>query len=133
MQIFVNTAMRSAINVMFVNVPSAFMNSSGQYENPPFLSSSGPQVACSPGRWRLMTERIPHLNTVVKSMFLYSPSIQSIGPLKALYTSPPGRPVHSDTNSASQGRIQPRSNYPRRRFTDISTPVYSHVLIYTAE
>ena len=32
-------------------------------------------------------------------------SIQSVGPLKALYTSPPGRPVHSDTNSASPGSI----------------------------
>ena len=54
---------------MFLNVPSAFMNSSGQYENPPFLSSSGPQVACSPGRCRLMTERIPHLKTVQKVWF----------------------------------------------------------------
>ena len=29
-----------------------------------------------------------------------------VGPLKAIYTfSPPGRPVHSDTNSVSQGSI----------------------------
>ena len=34
-----------------------------------------------------------------KGMFLY------VGPLKALYRLPPGRPVHSDTNSASPGSI----------------------------
>ena len=31
--------------------------------------------------------------------------IQSVGPLKALYTSPPGKPVHSGTNSTSLGNI----------------------------
>ena len=35
-----------------------------------------------------------------KGMFSYS---QSVGPLKALYTSPTGRPVHSDSNSNSLG------------------------------
>ena len=40
-------------------------------------------------------------------MFLYSAYIQSVGPLKALYTLSPGRHVHSDTNSASPGSIQP--------------------------
>ena len=35
----------------------------------------------------------------------YESSIQSVGPLKALYTSPPGIPVPSDTNSASPGSI----------------------------
>ena len=40
-----------------------------------------------------------------KGTFVYSGIIQSIGPLKAIYTSPPGRPVHSDTNSASLGSI----------------------------
>ena len=34
-----------------------------------------------------------------RGMFLYSASIQSVGSLEALY--PHGRPVHSDTNSAS--------------------------------
>ena len=38
----------------------------------------------------------------VKGMFLYS---ASVGPLKPLYTSPPGRPVHSDTKSTSLGSI----------------------------
>ena len=42
-------------------------------------------------------------------MFLYG--IRYIGLLKALYTSPYDRPVHSDTNSASLGSIQPCKNY----------------------
>ena len=33
-------------------------------------------------------------------MFLYS-----VGPLKALFAPPSGRPVHSDTNSVSPGSI----------------------------
>ena len=41
-----------------------------------------------------------------KSMILYSAYIQSVGPLKALYTfALPDRPVHSDTNSAYLGSI----------------------------
>ena len=47
---------------------------------------------------------------------------------------PPGRPVHSDTNSTSLGSIQPGSNYERRLFTHIpnhclssSTHLYSLV------
>ena len=36
----------------------------------------------------------------LKKKFLYS-----MGPFKTLYTSPPGRPVHADTNSASPGSI----------------------------
>ena len=35
----------------------------------------------------------------------------SIKPLNAPYTSPPGRPVHSDTKYISLGSIQPRCNY----------------------
>ena len=41
------------------------------------------------------------------------------GLLKTLYTSPPGRHVHSDTNSASLGNNQPRCNYTRTLFTHI--------------
>ena len=37
-------------------------------------------------------------------VFLYS-AVHSVGPLKALNPSPPGRPIHSDTNSASPGSI----------------------------
>ena len=44
--------------------------------------------------------------------------IQSVGPLKAIYISPPGRPVHSDTNSTSLGSVQPIG---RGVFTNIST------------
>ena len=45
----------------------------------------------------------------------------------------PGRPVHSDTNSASPGSILAMSNYVQRLNTHISTTVYSQVLIYTDE
>ena len=38
-------------------------------------------------------------------------SIQSVGPLKAFYTSPPATPVHSDINSASLGSIKPCCKY----------------------
>ena len=62
-------------------------------------------------------------------------SIQSVGPFKALYTSPPDRTVHSDTNSTCLGSILASCNYARRLFifNHISTAVYSQVLIYTAE
>ncbi len=46
---------------------------------------------------------------------------------------PPGRPVHSDTNSTSLGSIQPCRYYVRRLFIHISIAVYSQVLTYTAE
>ena len=63
-------------------------------------------------------------------------------------TSPPGRPVHYDTNSTSLWSIQPCCNYCTQTihshsktiqllckdyFTHISTTVYSQILIYTAE
>ena len=49
-----------------------------------------------------------------------------------LHSSSPGRPVHSDTNSASPGSILACSNFAQRLITHISTTVYSQVLIYTA-
>ena len=46
----------------------------------------------------------------------------------------PNRPVHSDTISASLGSIQPyATNNVRWLLIQISTTVYSQVLIYTAE
>ena len=48
--------------------------------------------------------------------------MQSVGPLKALYTSPPGRPVHSGTNSTSVESIQTFCIY-----------IYSQVLIQMCE
>ena len=46
----------------------------------------------------------------------------------------PGRPVHSDTNSASLGSIfYSSNNCTTTIFTHICPPVYSQVLIYTAE
>ena len=46
---------------------------------------------------------------IKKGTFLYS--IQSLRLLKALYTSPPGRHVHSNAISTSLGSIQPRCSY----------------------
>ena len=37
--------------------------------------------------------------------FIYKACIQSVGQLKAVYTSPPGRPANSGINSASLGSI----------------------------
>ena len=51
--------------------------------------------------------------------------IQSVGPLKALYTSPPGKPVHSGTNSTSLGNILLAMQQKQRLFTHISTTVYN--------
>ena len=48
-------------------------------------------------------------------MFLYSGGIQSVGPPKALYTSPPGRPVHSGTNSTSLRSILAKLQLRARR------------------
>ena len=55
--------------------------------------------------------------------------IQSVGPLKVMYTSPLGRPVHSDTNSASQGSIlamqQLRAKTKSLTFPPLSIARYS--------
>ena len=67
-----------------------------------------------------------------KGMFVCSAvSSLSVGPLKALYTSPH---VHSDTNSTSLGSIQPCCNYcPKNIHSYIFTTVNSQVLINIAE
>ena len=58
-------------------------------------------------------------------------SIQSVGSLKALYTSPPGRPVHSSTNSTSLGSILAMQQLCAKT---IHSQFHScHVTIYTAE
>ena len=49
----------------------------------------------------------------------------------ALHSPPPGRPVHSDTNSASLGSRLAMQQL--RATSNISTAVYSQALIYTAE
>ena len=65
-------------------------------------------------------------------LFLYhSRPIQSVGSLKSLYTSRPGRPVHSDTNSTSPGSIL--ATQPLRAETIHSHFHHCQVLIYTAE
>ena len=66
-----------------------------------------------------------------KGSFIWC-SIQSIGPLKALYTfSLPGTPVHSDTNSASPGSIlvmrQLRATTKSLTFPPMSIARYSFI------
>ena len=71
---------------------------------------------------------------VSKDEFLYSTvsSPQDRSKCFTLYF--PGRPVHSDTISASLGSIQPYAIINARRLlVHIATTVYSQVLIYTAE
>ena len=57
--------------------------------------------------------------------------MQSVGPLKALYTSIPGRPVHSDTNSTSLGSIlamqQLRAKTKSLTFQPLSIARYSFI------
>ena len=60
-------------------------------------------------------------------------SILSVGPLKKFYTSPPDRPVHSGTNSASLGSILATQQLSGKTITHIFTTVYSQVLIYKPE
>ena len=78
------------------------------------------------------------LNNMIKGkgMFSYIARVQSVGSLKAHYTSSPlpDRPVHSGTNSTSLGRIlatqQLRSKAIHSHFHRC---LYTQVLIYTAE
>ena len=68
-----------------------------------------------------------------KGMFLYSAVSSSLDAQSALHVSSPGRPVHSDTNSASLGSIlamqQLRNDYSLT-FPPLSIARY---YIYTAE
>ena len=71
-------------------------------------------------------------------MFLYSAVSSLLDRSKRFtYTSPPGRPIHSDTNSASLGSIlamqELRAMTNHSRLAHISNTVYSQALIYTAE
>ena len=50
---------------------------------------------------------------------------------RALHLSSPGRPVHSDTNSA--WKHSSHAAIAQRLLTHMSTTVYSQVLIYTSE
>ena len=67
-----------------------------------------------------------------KGVFLYSAVSSLLDDSNGFNSSYPGRPVHSDTNSASPGSILACSNFAQRLITHISTTVYSQVLIYTA-
>ena len=73
---------------------------------------------------------------VKRKVWFYIGRIQSFGPLKALYTSSPFRPVHSDTNSPFLGRILATHQLcatTNRSHNHLSSTVYLQVLIYTAE
>ena len=66
--------------------------------------------------------------------FIIYHGIQSVGTLKALYTLPPGRPIHSGTNSTSLGRILARQQLCAKTIhSNISTTVYSRILTHTVE
>ena len=70
----------------------------------------------------------------MKGVFLYSACIPSIGPLKALYTSPPGSTVHSGTNSASLGSILAMQQLRAKTIhSHFQHHLYNQVVIYTAE
>ena len=60
-------------------------------------------------------------------------SIQSVGPLKALYTCPVVELFIPTPARLLREAFYPCSNYARRLFTHICTAVCSQVLIYTAE
>ena len=67
-----------------------------------------------------MTESSNHFHAMkVKVSFkkIILRSIQSIGPLKARYTSPLGRPVHSGTNSTSLGRLSSHAAIKREDYS----------------
>ena len=71
--------------------------------NAPRTAGAQPPQAFSLGKLLGVTNRCG-----VKKCKGITLSIQSVGMLKALYTSLPGRPVHSDTNSTSPGSILAR-------------------------
>ena len=70
-----------------------------------------------------------------KGMFLCSAvSSRPLDRSKRFPFHPPGRPVQSDTNSTSLGRVQPCGNYcVKASDSHISNTVHNHVLVYTAE
>ena len=78
---------------------------------------------------RLKTHR--KVKVIIKGMFLYS--AQSLGLFIALYTSPPGRPVHSNAISTSLEAFSHAAITAQRLFVHKSTSVCIQVLIYTAE
>ena len=61
--------------------------------------------------WDNSTQKCDLLRMCYKGMFgLIKSGIQSVGPLKTLYTSHPCIPVHSNINLASAGSIHPCCN-----------------------
>ena len=64
-----------------------------------------------------------------KDMFLY----RAVSSPKRFTLSSPGRPVPSDTVLGFSGKHSSHAAIAQRLFTDMSTTVYSQVLIYTAE
>ena len=66
-------------------------------------------------------------------MVLYSAVSSPLDRSKRFTLSSPGRPVHSDTVLGFSWKHSSHAAIAQRLFTHISTTVYSHVLIYTAE
>ena len=77
---------------------------------------------------------MPHVFYSTVALFLCNMVFSLSDRSKGCTLRPVGRPVHSDTNSASLGRIQPRCNHCADTIhSHISTAVCSHALIYTAK
>ena len=91
----------------------------------PTTSSSACKFTFSPFR----TTRA-NCNGKGKNVVFIQRSIQSVGPLKALYTSPPGRPVHSDTDSTSLESILATMQL---RAKTIHSHFHHRLFIYTGE
>ena len=68
-------------------------------------------------------------------MFLYSTCIHSVGPFKAFYTTPLGRPVHSGTNLTSLGSILAKQQLwaKTKSLTFPQPSIARYLLIYTTE
>ena len=72
------------------------------------------------------------LEEIKKVCFLYSAVSSPLDRSTRFTLSSPGRPVHSDTNMAFLGCVLAMQQLRERRlFINISTTVYSQVLIYT--
>ena len=73
------------------------------------------------------------ISTLVK-IILLTVVIKSLGQFKALYTAPPGRPVHSNTITTSLGSIQPYAAITAHRlFVHISTSVAMYLFVQLSE
>ena len=83
---------------------------------------------------KITTEKFIFLTSLKKGRFLYSAVSSPLDRSKRFTLfALPGRPVHSDTNSASPGCILAKQQVRAKTKSLTFPPLYSHVLIYTAE